>query len=255
MRLPGEAQAFLREPGLSPMFEVEQRNRVAVIRLNNPPVNAVSFARWRLLPTLIAELERDDAFGAVVLTGHPHKHFCGGNDFREFGALTPDETLAGTGAVRDAMRAVRESKLPMIAALHGAAMGSGFMLSCACDVRLATPDAKLGLPEVKVGAFGGYRIVREVLSQGEARLLTLTGRPMTGTRAHAVGLVQELVNDPADLVERGVALAREIADLLHGTLKDEIKRTLNREDDASLWTAYDFERELAARTMGVADQR
>ncbi|KUL94527.1 crotonase [Bosea sp. WAO] len=233
------------------MFDVERDGEIAVIRFNNPPVNAVSFANWGTLPGIIAQLE-SEAIAAMVFTGLPHKHFCGGNDFREFAALTPEATLAGTGAVCDGMRAVRESSIPAIAAIHGAAMGSGFMLSCACDIRLATPDARLGLPEVKVGAFGGYRIVREVLSQGEARLLTYTGQPLSGERAHQIGLVQKLADTPAQVLDAAIALAQDMAGLIKGRLRAEIKDCLNREDEESLWTAYQFERDLAARVMGQA---
>lgn len=232
------------------MFEVERRDGVAVIRLNNPPVNAVSFERWRLLPPLVAEIDRDESIGAIVFTGLPGKHFCGGNDFREFASLSPEETLAGTGAVRDAMRAVRECGRPAIAALHGAAMGSGFMLSCACDMRVATPDARLALPEVKVGAFGGYRIVREMLGQGEARLLAYSGRPLSGERAYTLGLVQDLAPTAEEVLARAVGLATEISGLLRGRLRAGIKKTLNQEDAQPLWEAYDLERELAAETMG-----
>lgn len=234
------------------MFDVERRDGVAIVRLNNPPVNAVSFERWRLLPPLVAELDRDESIGAIVFTGLPGKHFCGGNDFREFASLSPEETLAGTGAVRDAIRAIRECERPAIAALHGAAMGSGFMLSCACDIRVATPDARLALPEVKVGAFGGYRIVREMLGQGEARLLAYSGRSLSGERAYTLGLVQELAPTPELALERAVALATEISGLLTGRLRACIKNTLNAEDARPLWEAYDLERELAAETMGLA---
>jgi len=233
------------------MFTVERDGEVAVIRFNNPPVNAISFAHWGEFPGVIAELERS-AVAAMVFTGLPQKHFCGGNDFREFAALTPEQTLAGTGAVRDGVKAVRESSIPAIAAIHGAAMGSGFMLSCACDMRLATPDARLALPEVKVGAFGGYRIVREVLSQGEARLLTYTGRPLSGERAYQIGLVQELAATSALVLERAVALAQEMAGLVKGRLRAQIKACLNAEDQESLWTAYDRELHLASHVMGQA---
>ncbi|EWY38627.1 crotonase [Skermanella stibiiresistens SB22] len=233
------------------MFKVERDAEIAVIRLDNPPVNAVSFERWRGLPPLLGELERDGV-AALVFTGLPQRHFCGGNDFREFASLTPGQTLAGTGAVRDALRAVHDSPIPSIAALHGAAMGSGFMLSCACDFRFATSDAKLGLPEVKVDAFGGYRIVREVLSQGEARMLTLTGRPISGARAHQIGLVQELGETPDTVLARAVEVAHELAGTLKGPMRAGIKSTLNREDELDLWTAYDLERDFASSVMGQA---
>ncbi|MFG1265059.1 enoyl-CoA hydratase/isomerase family protein [Xanthobacter aminoxidans] len=233
------------------MFEIERDGEVAIIRFANPPVNAVSFAAWRELPGLVGGLEHAEV-AAMVFTGLPGRHFCGGNDFREFSTLTPEETLSGTGAVRDAIRAVRESSIPAIAAIHGAAMGSGLMLACGCDIRIATADARLALPEVKVGAFGGYRIVREVLAQGEARLLTYTGRPLTGARAHHIGLVQELADTPEAALSLAVELGREMAALLKGRLRAGIKDCLNREDAADLWTAYDFERDLAAEVMGRA---
>jgi len=233
------------------MFDIQRDGEIAIIRLDNPPVNAVSFEHWSAVPDKIASLERE-GIATVVFTGLPHKHFCGGNDFREFADLTPERTLTATGAVRNAMEAVRESSLIAIAALHGAAMGSGFMLSCACDIRISTADARLGLPEVKVGAFGGYRIVREVLSQGEARLMTYTGRPLSGERAYQIGLVQELQATPKEVLSRSIELAKEMAELLKGVLRAEIKECLNREDEQSLWSAYELERKLAARTMGRA---
>jgi enoyl-CoA hydratase/carnithine racemase len=233
------------------MFDIKRDGEIAVIHLNNPPVNAVSFENWKAVPDTISSLERE-GIAAVVFTGLPNKHFCGGNDFREFADLTPEQTLAGTGAVCSAMKAVRESSLIAITALHGAAMGSGFMLSCACDIRIATADTRLALPEVKVGAFGGYRIVREVLSQGEARLLTYTGRPLSGERAYQLGLVQELRSTPSEVLSRAIELAKEMAELLKGVLRAEIKECLNREDEQSLWSAYELERELAAKTMGRA---
>jgi len=231
------------------MFIEERDGDVAVVRLSHPPVNAVSFAAWGEFPGLIRRLEQDDV-GAIVFTGLPGRHFCGGNDFREFTSLTPRQTLEGTGKVRDAMKAVRQSRIPAIAAIHGAAMGSGLMLACACDMRLSTRDARLALPEVKVGAFGGYRIVREALPQGDARLLTYTGRPISGARAHQIGLVQEVFDDPSAVLDGAIGIAREITALLKGRLRTDIKPCLTEEDTLGLWEAYELERELAARTMG-----
>ncbi|SMO93515.1 enoyl-CoA hydratase/isomerase family protein [Paracoccus laeviglucosivorans] len=233
------------------MFRVERRDQVAVIHLDNPPVNAVTFDRWRALPPLIAGLERE-GIGAMVFTGLPQRHFCAGNDFREFAVLSPDETLLGTAAVRDALRAVRESPIIAVAALHGAAMGSGFMLACACDIRLATPDARLGLPEIKVGAIGGYRIAREVLGQAEARAMVLTGEPISGERAHQIGLVQAMGPTADQVLAQALDMALRMSQLIRGRLRAELKACMNAQDGQSLWQSYDLERELAARTMGAA---
>lgn len=233
------------------MFRIQRDGALAVIHLDNPPVNSVTFGQWRALPAQIAALEAEGT-GVMVFSGLPHRHFCAGNDFREFESLSPEETLSGTAAVRDALKAVRSSKIIAIAALHGAAMGSGFMLSCACDIRLATPDTRLGLPEVKVGAIGGYRIAREVLGQGEARAMVLTGEPISGTRAHQIGLVHELRDTAEAVLLHGKEMGSRIARLIEGRLGEEIKACFNAQDALPLWEAYDLERDLAARVMGKA---
>ncbi len=233
------------------MFRVERQGEVALIHLDNPPVNAVSFGRWRALPGLISDLEAE-GIAVAIFTGMPHRHFCGGNDFREFSELSAEETLAGTAAVRDGLRAVRESAIIAIAAIHGAALGSGFMLACACDIRLALPNARLGLPEVKVGAIGGYRIAREVLMQGEARAMVLTGEPISGERAHQIGLVHALDQTLEEMLARASDMGHRISQLVQGTLRAEIKSCMNTQDETRLWPAYDMERELAARVMGKA---
>jgi enoyl-CoA hydratase/carnithine racemase len=224
---------------------------VAVIRIDSPPVNALSFERWRSLPPLIRELEADAGVAALVFTGLPHKHFCGGNDVKEFASLNAQGTSNGTAAVREGMRAVHQSTLPAVAALHGAAMGSGFMLASACDMRIATPDARMALPEVKVGAFGGYSLIRQLMSPGQARWMTYTGRPIDGTRAYQLGIVQELADTPDAVLAASIALAEEIGTLTKDRLDRRIKPVLNQLDRTALWDAYDIERLLAIDTMGV----
>lgn len=131
-------------------------------------------------------------------------------------------------------------------------MGSGFMLACASDIRLSTKDAKLGLPEVKVGALGGYRIVREVLGQAEARAMVLTGDPISGERAYELGLVYKLRDSPEDVLSAALDMAISISGMVVGALRTEIKACFNAQDLQPLWPAYDLERELAARVMGQA---
>jgi enoyl-CoA hydratase/carnithine racemase len=233
------------------MFRVEREGVVAVVRIDSPPVNALSFERWRSLPPLIRELEADAGVAAMVFTGLPHRHFCGGNDFKEFASLNAQGTSHGTAAVREGMRAVHQSVLPAIAAMHGAAMGSGFMLAAACDMRLATPDARMALPEVKVGAFGGYSLISQLMSPGQARWMTYTGRPIDGTRAYQLGIVQELADTPDAVLAAAIALAAEIGSLTKDRLDRRIKPVLNQLDRTALWDAYDIERLLAIDTMGV----
>lgn len=230
-------------------FELTQAGRVVVVRLARPPVNALRFEDWFEFRTLIGDLEREDV-GAVVVTGAPGAHLSAGNDHTEFGPSRLSEIDRGTAAVLDGIRAVRELSKPCIAAIHGAAMGSAFLLASMCDIRIATPDAQLGLPEIRVGAFGGYRIAREVLPVGEARLMVLTGRAITGQRAYDLGLVQELRPTAEAVLDRAIELAGEIAELLTGNLRSTVMPLLNRIDDGlGLWDGHDLERQTTIRFM------
>jgi enoyl-CoA hydratase/carnithine racemase len=233
------------------MFRIETQGLVGLIRYDNPPVNAAGFAAWRALPGLAAQLAADAELAAVVVTGLPHRHFSAGNDVREFAGLSRAEAEAGLSAVRDGIRAVAGLEMPVIAAVHGAAAGSACMLACACDIRICTSDARFSLPEVKVGAFGGYRLLREVMPRGEARWMTLTGRPIGGERAHAIGLVQELAPDRDALLPQAVALAEEIGTLLRSRFGRAVKPALDRsETAATLWDAYEVEQSVARDVMG-----
>jgi enoyl-CoA hydratase/carnithine racemase len=231
-------------------FELERSGQVAIVRIARPPVNAIRFEDWDQLAGIVSGLADADA-GAVVLTGAPGPHFSAGNDRTQFGPSTAREIERGTARVITAIRALRELPVPCIAAVHGAALGSAMLLMAMCDIRIATPDAQIGLPEILAGAFGGYRLAREVLPEGEARLMAYTGQPISGTRAHQLGVVQELVDGPDALLSRAVELGAEIADLLRGTLSRSAKPLLNRIDDGiGLWDGHDLERLTMIRFMG-----
>src|SRR5204863_7528258 len=123
---------------------------IAVIRLDNPPVNGMS----RAVRTHVgAELERvfnDPSVGAIVITG-AGKMFSGGADIKEFN--TP--AMLEKPTLRDLIATIEAAPKPVIAAIHGSAFGGGLEISLACQYRVATPDAKLALPEVKIGLLPG----------------------------------------------------------------------------------------------------
>ena len=233
------------------VFEVETHADVCLVRICNEPVNAIGFAGWADFVDLIQRLDQGDA-GCLVITGLPGRHFCAGNDFKEFRTLDKTGARRGSGIVKEVTRVLRESRKVSIAALHGSALGSGLMLASACDIRVASRDASIGLPEVNVNAFGGYRMVRDVLGIGEARLLTLTGEPMPIARGHALGFVQRLYDSHDELLSGALALGQTIAEKTRGILRDRVKDCLNRTDAASLWDGFEVEMELGADVMAAA---
>jgi enoyl-CoA hydratase/carnithine racemase len=224
-------------------FNVDILDGIAFIRLSNPPVNAITFSDWMKLPALMDRLESDPHISCVIFSGIPGKHFSAGNDFREFNKNDPVGFKRGTVAVQKALRRIKESELTTLAAIHGAALGSAFMLACACDIRIGTAECQLGLPEVKVGAFGGYRLVREVLPEGEARLMVLTGRTISGERAYQLGLLQKLV-DHDQLFKEVFGLAREFSSVVKKDFHRKVKPLINRVLSESLWDGYDTELSL-----------
>src|SRR5438552_9057785 len=123
---------------------------VAIIRLDNPPVNGFSHrVRVQVGRELDAALD-DSAIGAIVLVG-AGKMFSGGADIREFNTPAANEPPT----LRDLIARLEACAKPVVAAIHGSAFGGGLELSLACHYRVATPDAKLALPEVKLGLLPG----------------------------------------------------------------------------------------------------
>jgi enoyl-CoA hydratase len=192
---------------------VEQNGAVALITLDNPPVNALSA---RLLEELEAEydrLDRSDEVRAIVLRGAGEKAFVAGADISEFPALRDAAAEAvESGSARGIQKlAARMDKgrTPVIAAIHGYCLGGGLELAMACDLRVAADDAQLGQPEIKLGLIpggGGTQRLPRLVGHGRALLLNLTGDPISGAQAYEWGLVEKVV-PRAELADT----ARELA--------------------------------------------
>src|SRR5262245_13131559 len=174
------------------------REGVAVIALDNPPVNGLGNALRAAIMQHLKTADTDPAVKAVVLTGSA-KAFSGGADIREFNAprLKPD--LPEVNDQQDAMGK------PLVAAIGGFALGGGLELALACHYRVATPKAQLGLPEVKLGILpgsGGTQRLPRVIPMAEAVKMMTTGNPISSEQARELGLADEIV--PGDLLESAI---------------------------------------------------
>ncbi|MFN7887417.1 MAG: enoyl-CoA hydratase/isomerase family protein, partial [Betaproteobacteria bacterium] len=128
----------------------EVRGNVALLQLDNPPVNGMSHAVRRALVDGLERALDDPAVAAIVITG-TDRVFSGGADIREFN--TP--AMLAEPNLLQAIAAVESAPKPVIAAINGVCMGGGLELSLGCHYRIATPDATMGLPEVKIGLLPG----------------------------------------------------------------------------------------------------
>ena len=209
--------------------------RVAVITLASPPVNALGTPLRESLRDRIAEAGADEAVGAIVLTGSG-KLFSGGADITEFGK--PPRGM-GLGELLDI---IETSFKPVVAAIHGQALGGGLELALACHHRVATPSAKLGLPEVKLGlvpgAGGTQRLPRVVGPQKALEIIT-SGQPVGAKAAQAMGLVDALTGADT-LVADATAFAERV--LAEGQasprIRDRDDRIAEGRDNPGLFDAF-----------------
>ena len=184
--------------------------RIAVVTIDRPPVNALSFDAYDEVAATFRELSADPTLSVVVLTGAGEKIFCAGHDVKEFVTLTPESAHAELPRVCAAFDAVAECGAAVIAAVNGPAIGAGLALASLSDIRIASTNATFALPEIDVGVLGSASHLMRLVPQGTARLLALTGRRMPAERAQQVGLVEEIY-PPAELMPAALALAAEIA--------------------------------------------
>ena len=179
---------------------------IAVVTMNNPPVNSMSAANRAHVGAALAAAEADPAVKAVVLIGS-EKAFSGGAEIREFNTPKARQSpvLPELNDLQDGM------KKPLIAAIGGFALGGGLELALGCHYRVVTPKAQLGLPEVKLGLLpgsGGTQRLTRVVPMAEALKMMTTGSTVTGEKARQLGLADEVVTGP--LLEGAVAYAKQL---------------------------------------------
>ncbi|MFN3564590.1 MAG: 3-hydroxyacyl-CoA dehydrogenase NAD-binding domain-containing protein [Burkholderiaceae bacterium] len=171
----------------------EVRGDVAVLQIDNPPVNGLGHATRKALAEGLERALGDVEVEAIVITG-TGKVFSGGADIREFN--TPAAMAEPT--LLQIIAAVESSPKPVIAAINGTCMGGGLELALGCHYRIATPKASMALPEVKLGllpgAGGTQRLPRAIGVEGALRMIT-TGEPIGAEEARKAGLVERIVPD------------------------------------------------------------
>ena len=200
--------------------EFSRRDEFAVITLNRPEaLNALAFSVVEEIDAAIDQAAASDA-RALIFTGAGDKAFCAGADINELQSLGPIQ-------FRNQMRRgqsvlARLDMLPIIsiAAINGFALGGGMELSLACTFRTASPSARMGLPEVKLGAvpgYGGTQRLPRLIGEGRALEFVMSGRFADEEEALRIGLVNRVIE--GDLMEGTMAFAREFTSMSLATLR------------------------------------
>jgi enoyl-CoA hydratase len=192
----------------------ERRDAVALVTIDNPPMNALSAALLDELESEVVVLDADDEARAIVLRGAGDRAFVAGADIKEFPALR--ESASEGGSARGIQRLGQRmdaARTPFVAAIRGFCLGGGLELAMCCDIRVCADDAQLGQPEIKLGLIpggGGTQRLPRLVGMGRAMFLNLTGDFVDAETAYAWGLVEKVV--PAEqLEEEAVAVAGRIA--------------------------------------------
>src|SRR4051794_33992031 len=238
---------------MTEFVHVERRpDGVAVLRLDNPKVNALSSAVLTELEAAAHALT-DDPPGAVVVTGGK-KVFAAGADISEFRGPSEAEQIGGLflaslGAVADIPRAT-------IAAVSGYALGGGCELALACDFRVASTRARFGQPEILLGIIpggGGTQRLPRLVGVARAKDMILTGRQVGAEEARRIGLVDELA-PKADVLARALAKAAEVA---KGAVVAQgyVKAAADEGTETTLAYGLDREGDLFEKVFETADSQ
>ncbi|MQA87226.1 MAG: hypothetical protein GEV03_22005 [Streptosporangiales bacterium] len=189
-------------------------DNIGVVRIDNPPVNALDEATYLALAERFTEVNTLPDVRAAVLTAAGTRAFCAGTDVRDFGVVHHDDPGwqdRHSERARRAFFAIYNCRVPVVGAVQATAVGAGIPLVASCDVVVAADSAKFGLPEIDVGVLGGARHLSRLVPQQYVRWMMYTGRRITAHQLQAFGSVLRVV--PADeVLGEALAVAREIAE-------------------------------------------
>ncbi len=229
---------------------------VAVVVVDRPPVNALNAPTIEQLEKVFTDLERDPAVRAVVITGAGEKAFVAGADIGEFPTLDPATARELSSRGQGVFNRIEGLGKPVVAAVNGFALGGGLELAMVCDLRIASENARFGLPEINLGiipGYGGTQRLARLVGKGKAKEMIFTGDMITATEAQAHGLVNAVV-PLAELREAALQMARKLASKAPIAL-GLAKRAIDLGLEGRLMDGLDLEARLFGETAGTEDMR
>jgi enoyl-CoA hydratase/carnithine racemase len=234
----------------------ETRGQVAILTLNRPEVmNSFNFAMLNALKSVIEEIRFDPENRVVIITGAGAKAFCSGADLKERATLGPMEVKKFIYTIRNLFTEIENLNKPVIAAVNGVALGGGTELSLACDIRIASNNASMGLTETRLaiipGAGGTQRLPR-LIGRGLAKELIFTGKRVTAAEALEIGLVNRIC-EGENLIEEAMKLADMICET--GPIAiEQAKYAINKGMETDLATGLAIESNAYWITIPTEDR-
>ncbi len=234
----------------------EVKDQIARVTLNRPQVlHALNTQVFDELEAIFMSLTNDPAVRVILITGSGDKAFAAGADIKE---LVATDVVTGEAKARrgqEVFLLIETCGKPVIACINGFALGGGCELALACTLRIASENARLGQPEVKLGlipGYGGTQRLPRLVGPSRALKLLLTGEIIGAPEALRIGMVDEVV--PAErLMERAEALARTIVDMAPLAIAGCME-SVRWGSELSLEAALDVEAEIFGRLCGTEDK-
>ena len=216
-------------------IQLEPQGDIAILRINRPEaLNAMNVDVISELSKMLDILAADDSIKAVVITGAGERSFCAGADISYMVNIDPMQAERYATSAQDVINRIDRLEKPVIAAVNGFALGGGCELAMACDIRIASSNAKMGQPEVTIGippGWGGTQRLTRLVGPAKAKELIFTGKMITADEAYPIGLVNKVISLGSDdklppEAPKGDAVkekerASEIAKILNKKLMDE----------------------------------
>jgi enoyl-CoA hydratase len=201
------------------------QDSIATITIARPPANALSSGLLRELSAVLDEIEPNREIRALVIHGEG-RFFSAGADIKEFTTVSTSEGFSDLGKFgQDLFNRMEKFPKPIIAAIHGAALGGGLELAMACHIRLVSETAKLGLPELQLGlipGFAGTQRLPKYVGVARAAEMLFTAEPITGVEAVQYGLANHAYSE-AEVLEKAYKLAGKIVKKSPGSIKAAIE--------------------------------
>jgi 3-hydroxyacyl-CoA dehydrogenase len=217
------------------LVRISTNDDVAIITIDNPPVNALSPGVPEGILVAIDQMNQDPGVRAAVIIG-AGRTFVAGADIKEFGKMTSG--ARSRGSLLPLLLRIEDSRKPVVMAIHGTAFGGGLELAMAGHYRVASPAAQVGQPEVKLGIIpggGGTQRLPRLVGVAKAVEMCADGKPISAREAAALGLIDQLIE--SDLAAGAVAFAREIVDKPVRKTRDRIEKLRSLEESTAIFAA------------------
>ncbi|HWL11433.1 MAG TPA: enoyl-CoA hydratase-related protein [Ureibacillus sp.] len=235
---------------------IETQESIATVTINRPPVNPLNSEVFQELLSFFEAVNNDDEIRAIILTGSGHKAFVAGADISEMASLDTVGIMQMVQGSLKALDTIENCKKPVIAAINGLALGGGFELALACDLRISTDKAKFAFPEVGLGIIpggGGTQRLQRIVGQGVAKQLLFLGDMITADQALSYGIVNEVVTSDA-LLDTAKEWASKLAQKPAVALQ-VLKEVVNTGANLDLLSGLKFETTAFVNAFSTSDAK